>query len=466
MRLSDRLKSASDPDDRSSEPARLVVGPDGPNQAQDPFAEIKQRAQETLYRRLGARLTDPSIDEAELRTILTGELSLAIDQETVPLSPEERLKLVREITQDVVGYGPITSYLADPNVTEVMVLSDKYIYVEVGGRIQMTPHRYVSEAHLRHVIERIVSAVGRRIDESSPTVDARLADGSRVHAIIPPLAVDGPLLTIRKFSQTAFTPADLVAFGTLSEELVEFASRCVEGRLNILISGGTGSGKTTLLNCLSGFIPEQERIVTIEDAVELRLNQRHVARLEARPANIEGKGEVTIRDLVRTSLRMRPDRIVVGEARSGEALDMLQAMNTGHEGSMSTVHANSPRHALSRLETMVLMAGFDLPVKAIREQIVGALDVIVHLGRLRDGTRRVTQVVEVEGLEGDVITLNSLFEFDFAAGLDERGLYRGSCQPTGVRPKFADKLAMAGVALPVETFGDPTSGLMTRRGRS
>jgi pilus assembly protein CpaF len=305
------------------------------------------------------------------------------------------------------------------------------------------------------VIERIVSKVGRRIDESSPMVDARLADGSRVNAVVPPLAVDGPVLTIRKFSKTAYTADDLVRFGTLTEEITELLRACVEGRLNILVSGGTGTGKTTLLNVVSSFIPETERVVTIEDAVELRLHQEHVLRLEARPPNIEGKGEVTIRDLVRNSLRMRPDRIIVGEVRGAEALDMLQAMNTGHEGSLSTLHCNSPRDALARLETMVLMAGFDLPVRAIREQIASALDLVVHLSRLRDGTRRITQISEVNSMEGDTVTMTDLYQFDYAAGIDDTGRFRGRAVPTGLRAHFVDRLTDSGIAVPTTAFGVP-----------
>jgi pilus assembly protein CpaF len=303
------------------------------------------------------------------------------------------------------------------------------------------------------VIERIVAAVGRRIDESSPMVDARLPDGSRVNAIIPPLAVDGPSLTVRKFSAEPFQASDLVAFGTLTPEMVSLLTACVQGRLNVLVCGGTGTGKTTMLNVVSSFIPSDERIVTIEDAVELRLQQQNVVRLEARPANIEGKGQVTIRDLVRNALRMRPDRIIVGEVRGGEALDMLQAMNTGHEGSLSTVHANTPRDALARLETMVLMAGVDLPTRAIREQIASAIDLIVHLTRFRDGTRRVSQVTEVEGMEGEIISLQDIFMFDYSAGVGHDGRFLGFARPTGLRPKFSTKLSDQGLALPPGIFG-------------
>jgi pilus assembly protein CpaF len=462
MRLGDRIKAT---DVVGEEPIEFLLEPDPIREVIDPFVGLKQRAQERLYARMGGRITDPSMSEVELRQLLIQELSNAIDEDAAPLSNAERLELVEEICRDVIGYGPIQMFLDDPTITEVMVLSDQSIYVERNGRLELTEARYLSQEHLRTVIERIVSAVGRRIDESSPTVDARLPDGSRVNAVIPPLAVDGPQLTIRKFSKRPLLADDLIKLGTFSKELAQFFHQCVDGKLNILVSGGTGTGKTTLLNTLSASIPETDRIVTIEDAVELRLNQRHVVRLEARPSNIEGRGEVTIRELVRNSLRMRPDRIVVGEVRGAEALDMLQAMNTGHEGSLSTLHANTPRDALSRLETMVLMAGFDLPVRAIREQVVGAVDMIVHLSRMRDGTRRVTKVVEVEGLEGDRITLSDLFTFDHSLGRDQDGAVLGTIAPTGIRPKFEERLEDWGHTLDPELFGDPLAGLSLTRAR-
>ena len=378
------------------------------------------------------------------------ELDQILSAEVDQLSADERQDLVESIGADILGLGPIEPFLNDPTVTEIMVNADDSIFVERNGRLYMTEARFMTVPHLRQVIEKIVAAVGRRIDESSPMVDARLPDGSRINAIIPPLAVDGPMLTIRKFSKTAFGTSDLVEFGTLTQQCADFLEACVRGKRNILISGGTGTGKTTLLNVVSSFIPSDERIVTIEDAVELRLHQRHVIRLEARPPNVEGKGQVPIRDLVRNSLRMRPDRIVVGEVRSGEALDMLQAMNTGHEGSLSTLHANTPRDAMSRLETMVLMAGLDLPVRSIREQVASALDLVVHLGRLRDGTRRITEIAEVNGMEGDTITLSTLYAFDYGAGADESGRYVGRIEPTGLRPMFSDELAHMGIKFPEE----------------
>jgi pilus assembly protein CpaF len=414
---------------------------------------LKQRTEDALFARLGTRLRDPSVTPEQLGLLVVQELGRAIERDEVLLTPADHSRLVAELTDDVLGFGAIEQYLADSTVTEVMVNSTEGIYVERNGRLELTTSRYPSESQLRQVIDRIVSSVGRRIDESSPMVDARLADGSRVNAVIPPLAVDGPVLTVRKFSPSTFGAEQLVASGTITAEIVDLLCACVRGRLNVLLTGGAGAGKTTLLNILSSYIPDDERIVTIEDAVELRLHQRHVVRLESRPANIEGKGHVAIRDLVRNALRMRPDRIIVGEVRGGEALDMLQAMNTGHEGSLSTLHANSPRDALSRLETMVLMAGMDLPARAIREQIASAVDVILSLSRLRDGTRRVTQVTEVNGMEGDIITLTDLYTFDYSAGIDETGRFRGTPVPTGLRPKFTDRLRQLGIELPASVFG-------------
>jgi pilus assembly protein CpaF len=452
--LSDRLKQPNG--DAPAAPASLARGIESPTDATrvpaDPLAALKRRAQEGLFGRLGMRLFDSSLTEAELRALVVQELAGILQAERIPLTPDERQRLVHAVTDDVLGYGPIEKYLADPTVTEVMVNAGEHIYIERDGKIYGTDSRFISEEHLRRVIDRIVSEVGRRVDESSPMVDARLLDGSRVNAIIQPLAIDGPALTIRKFNQRGFDVADLVGFGTLTDELSEFLSACVRGRMNILVSGGTGSGKTTLLNAVSSMIPDNERIVTIEDAAELRLRQAHVVRLESRPPNIEGRGQITTRDLVRNALRMRPDRIIVGEVRSGEALDMLQAMNTGHDGSLSTLHANSPRDALSRLETMVLMAGIDLPVRAIREQVASAVDLLVHLSRLRDGTRRVTQVCEVEGMEGEVITLSDLYTFDYGAGLDVDGRFQGTVQPTGIRPSFTQHLRDIGIDLPASMF--------------
>jgi pilus assembly protein CpaF len=421
----------------------------------DPLVELKLRAQEELFNRLGTRLYDSSLNDEQLRDTVLEELADIVRQQTTPLTSTERGQVVNDLADDVLGYGPMQRFLTDHDVTEIMVNGCEDIYVERSGRLHRTNSRFVSDAHLRRVIDRIVSQVGRRIDESSPMVDARLPDGSRVNAVIPPLSVDGPVLTVRKFAHDPYQSNDLVAMGTFTPETVALLRACVRGRLNALVSGGTGTGKTTLLNVLSAFIPDDERIVTIEDSVELQMDQHHVVRLESRPANVEGRGAVAIRDLVRNALRMRPDRIIVGEVRGGEALDMLQAMNTGHDGSLSTVHANTPRDAIARLETMVLMAGMDLPDRAIREQIASALDVIVHLSRFRDGSRRVTHVTEVVGMEGPVVTLQDVCTFDHSAGLNADGRHLGTLQPTGIRPKFADRLADLGITLPVGTFGTP-----------
>jgi pilus assembly protein CpaF len=450
MKLNERLRRTEAK--KGSAPGARAVE-QGP--ATDPLAHLKVRTQEALFARLGSRLYDPSLTEEELQEFVSAELGEAMGVDTAQLSAEERRLLSSQIRDDILGYGPVQMYLDDPSVTEIMVNAEHAIYVERDGKLIETDTRFMSRQHLRRVIDRIVAQVGRRIDESSPMVDARLADGSRINAIIPPLAVDGPVLTIRVFAKDPFQVDDLIAMGTMTPIVADLVKATVEGKLNIIVSGGTGTGKTTLLNVLSGFIPETERIVTIEDAVELQLHQRHVIRLESRPPNIEQRGEVTIRDLVRNALRMRPDRIIVGEARGGEALDMLQAMNTGHEGSLSTVHANSPRDALARLETMVLMAGIDLPLRAVREQISSALDLIVHLTRMRDGSRRITQIAEVVGMEGDTITAQDVFTFDYSAGVDEGGRFQGTILPTGIRPQFTDRLAELGIELPAAVFGVP-----------
>ena len=405
-----------------------------------------------IIEEMGEDIGDPGTGGIALRQRIERRLGQLLSEGAIPLSAADRREIVTDVIDNILGYGPIQVFLDDPEVTEVMVNNADTIYIERAGRIYPTDKRFLDEEHLLRIIDKIAGEVGRRVDESSPMVDARLPDGSRVNAVIHPLAINGPMLTIRKFSKEPYTVDDLVNFGTLSPQVAAFLDACVRGKLNILISGGTGTGKTTLLNVVSQYIPNDERIVTIEDAAELRLNQHHVLRLESRPPNIEGKGQITIRDLVRNSLRMRPDRIVVGEVRGAEALDMLQAMNTGHEGSLSTVHANSPRDGLARIETMVLMAGYELPIRAIREQMSSALNVLVHLARLRDGARRIVQISEVEGMEGDTIVLQDIFYFDHSMGFDEEGRSSGHLKATGLRPKFAEKLEYMGITMAPELF--------------
>ena len=414
--------------------------------------EIKKKIHSGIIEKLSDEIFKKKIADAELKLKVRREVLKLMREETIPLTSEEKQKIVDELVYDVVGYGPIEEFLKDDEVTEIMVNNPKSIFIEKFGKLYPTSKSFLDEAHLMRIIDKIVSRVGRRIDEASPYVDARLPDGSRVNVIIHPLAINGPMLTVRKFARDPFTIEDLIEMDTCTRKTADFLEACVKGRLNVIASGGTGTGKTTTLNVLSSFIPNDERIITIEDAAELQLNQSHVLRLESRPPNIEGKGEINIRDLVRNSLRMRPDRIVVGEVRGGEALDMLQAMNTGHDGSLSTVHANSTRDVLSRIETMVLMAGIDLPIRAIREQIASAVNLIVHMNRLKDGTRRFVKITEVQGMEGEIITLQDLFLFDFAAGIDEKGKFLGDIKSTGLLPNFMGRLHDIGIDIPMEIF--------------
>ncbi len=419
--------------------------------ARESFREAKFRVQNRLVNEL-----DPKLDlsnQVEVRRQIEELFGKIADEEGLALTRAERVRMLEQITDEILGLGPLEPLLRDETLTEVMVNGPQQVYIERDGKLELTNVTFQNDEHVMRIIQRIIAPIGRRVDESSPMVDARLADGSRVNAIIPPLSLIGPVITIRKFAATPFTVDDLIRFGTSTPEMFEFLEACVKARLNIFVSGGTGSGKTTMLNILSSFIPDDERIVTVEDAAELQLRQEHVITLESRPSNIEGKGAIPIRELVRNSLRMRPDRIVVGECRSGEALDMLQAMNTGHDGSMSTGHANTPRDMLSRLETMVLMAGMDLPLRAIREQISSAVDLIVHQNRLKDGTRKITHITEVQGMEGDVIVMQDIFVFE-QTGMNE-GKIEGRLKPTGIRPHFVERFEVAGIHLPPNIFGSP-----------
>jgi pilus assembly protein CpaF len=404
---------------------------------------------------LGTQLHQDPAEEHEFEERVREALAEVLAREEAPLTAADRARVAADVADEILGHGPIEPLLRDPEVSEIMVNGHQRIFVERKGKLTLVDAEFIDEAHLRRVIDKIVSRIGRRVDEASPMVDARLPDGSRVNAVVPPIALDGSSLTIRKFSEDPLTVEDLISFGTLTRATSDLLDACVRGRLNIVVSGGTGSGKTTTLNVLSRFIPSDERIVTIEDAAELQLGQEHVLRLESRPANAEGRGAITIRDLVRNSLRMRPDRIVVGEVRDGAALDMLQAMNTGHDGSLTTAHANTPRDCLARLETMVLMAGMDLPMRAIREQIASAVDLIIQVARLKDGSRKITHVTEVAGMEGDVVTMQDLFVFDYKAGQDEHGKFRGVLESTGLRPRFLDKIGDVGVTVAQDVFAYP-----------
>ena len=423
----------------------------------DPYQYLKTKIHKRIVAEMSLEdskaLVEKKADIKILKEVVTRISNTVMDEEITLVPQAERRRIIPEVLAEVLGFGPIEPLLKDDTVTEIMVNNAGQVYIERKGKLELTDVTFRDDAHVMHVIEKIIAPIGRRIDESSPMVDARLPDGSRVNAIIPPLALKGPALTIRKFAKEPYQVDDLIRFGTWTKEIADFLKACVEGKLNIIVSGGTGSGKTTTLNILSAFIPTTERIVTIEDAAELQLRQDHVVTLESRPANIEGKGQITMRDLVKNSLRMRPDRIIVGEVRGGEALDMLQAMNTGHDGSLTTGHANSPRDMLSRLETMVLMAGMNLPDKAIREQIAAAMDLIVHESRFPDGTRKITALTEIQGMEGDIITLQDIFVYE-QKGKDENGRVIGRFKPTGIRPKFMDKLMNSGIQVSNDVFWD------------
>jgi pilus assembly protein CpaF len=448
MGLADRLRRRQPEPELAHPPAesaRAAVA-----SAEASYQELKSRVHNRLFDHLD--LTQlPRVSEEKVAREIALLTRRVLDEEQVPLREDERARIVEEIRHEVFGLGPLEPLLQDPTVSDVLVNGPQRIFVERRGRLEKTVARFKDDAHLMKIIERITTGVGRRIDETTPWVDARLADGSRVNAIIPPLAVDGPMLSIRRFSVEPFQAADLVRFGSLSEGCAALLEAIVRCRLNVLVSGGTGAGKTTLLDVLSGFVPEGERIITIEDSAELRLRQEHVVRLETRPANLEGKGQITQRELVINSLRMRPDRIIVGEVRGGEALDMLQAMNTGHDGSLTTIHANSARDALARIETMVSMTGLGIPTRAVRQQIASAIDVVIQLGRLADGSRRLLSLQEVTGMEGETVTMQEIFAFE-QLGVDAEGRILGEIAPTGIRPRFAERLARCGIKLPADVF--------------
>jgi pilus assembly protein CpaF len=460
MKLSEKLAALEEEETRDVDAAKPAATqarrprPRGASRSEGTWDATKKKVRELVLEEVAPKMA--GLSGQDLEDEVRSALDRILQREDVEVTPLERRRFVQEMISDTLGYGPLDQLLKDPTITEVMCNAYNDVWIERDGQVLQTETSFIDDSQYRQVIDKIVSAVGRRVDEGSPMVDARLPDGSRVNAIIPPLAIHGAVLTIRKFSADPYTAKDLINFGTYTLDLVTVMEACVKGKLNVLVSGGTGTGKTTNLNVLSSFIPDGERIITIEDSAELQLQQPHIINLESRPANAEGSGEVGIRDLVKNALRMRPDRIIVGECRSAEALDMLQAMNTGHEGSMTTVHSNSARDAISRLETMVLMAGFDLPMRAIREQIAAAIDVIMHVDRLPDGKRVVTSLTEVQGMEGDVILLQDIFKYRMLPG-SERTRTQGELVSTGLRPKFLDKLAEIGVEVPAASFKAPVA---------
>jgi len=453
MSLLRRIESARPSDEAptgdAAPPSAIAAARLGAAPARESLREAKARIQSRVISDLDPRL-DLS-NQLEVRRQIEELFNRIVEDEGLALTRAERVRMLEQITDEIIGLGPLEPLLRDESITEIMVNGPRQIYIERAGKLEMTNVAFQNDDHVMRIIDRIIAPIGRRIDESSPMVDARLTDGSRINAIIPPLSLVGPVLTVRKFATSPLTVEDLIRFGTATPEMFDFLKASVQARLNVFVSGGTGSGKTTTLNVLSSFIPNDERIITIEDAAELQLRQEHVVTLEARPPNIEGRGAIPIRELVRNALRMRPDRIIVGEVRSGEALDMLQAMNTGHDGSMSTGHANNPRDMLHRLETMVLMAGVDLPLRAIREQIAAAVDLIVHTARLKDGSRKVIAITEVQGMEGDVIVMQDVFTWEQLSIKD--GRIEGQLKPTGIRPKFVEKFEAKGIRLPPGIFG-------------
>src|SRR5258707_6273913 len=443
-RLSQLRVAGGPPIERRGTPRRLRHA--------GPFGQVKRSVHEALVETLGPRLYDAHLDPRDLEQQVTQTLQAVLQREETPMTTADRVRVAQEVADDILGHGPLEPYLRDPEVSEIMVNGYDQIFVERDGLLYPVDAAFSDEAHLRRTIDKIVARVGRRVDEASPMVDARLPDGSRINAVVPPVALDGSLLTIRKFAVEPLTVGHLIQFGTMTPQVADLLRVCVEGRLNIVIGGGTCSGKTTTLNVLSAFLPPDERIVTIEDAAERQLRQEHVLRLESRPANLEKRGEITVRDLVRNAMRMRPDRVIVGEVRDQATLDMLQAMNTGHGGSITTIHSNSPRDTLSRMETMVMMANVELTQRAIREQMASAIDLILHQARLKDGSRKITHITEVQGTESEVVMLQDLFLFDFHAGFDARGRHRGRLHGTGLRPRFLDRLADRGIEVPQGIF--------------